>query len=194
MARIWRYITDSDHYYTLTFVNYQSDKWIIDANLRAEPIPEPFPPIAVRYETNWKDLSPSQRRLLRKGNLPKGDFPSLFGSEVIFSERAFQALWPLIQNSAQAIPLQCEDTQLYLIHVTNFVDCLDCSRSKIQWLSGFEGKIIFQVHHYEFHEEKLIGQTIFKIPQLYTLTFVSGAFKAAVEEHGLEGLLWKTLP
>jgi len=191
--RIWEYTTDSDHYYTLTFVDYQRDKWIIDANLNAEPIPEPFPPIAVRYETNWKDLSPSQRRLLRKGNLPKGDFPSLLGVEVIFSKKALEVLGPLIQNSVQVIPLQCEEDRLYLIHVIDVVDCLDLERSTVDYILG--GPLISHVVHYEFKNlERLEGKGIFKIHGIRVATFVTDTFKALVETHNLRGLLWKPLP
>ncbi len=188
----WKYITDGDHYFTLSLTDYQRDKWLFDKGLRPERIPEPVPVVSTRYETESKDLSPSQRSLLRKGKLPKGDFPCFYGLHTVFSERAFKVLWPLIQSDAQVVPLQCEEEQLFLIHITRFVDALDLDHSKIQWI--IENKLISTVNHHVFFEEKLEGVNIFKVPVHFTWTFVSDAFKEAVEEHDLKGLLWKPLP
>lgn len=188
----WKYTTDADHYFTLALADYEHDKWLFDRGLRPELIPDPVPVITAHYETESKDLSPSQRALLRKGKLPKGDFPSFYGLHTVFSERAFKVLWPLIQNDAQVIPLQCEDERLFLIHVTRFVDGLDLEHSDIQWI--IENKLISTVNHHVFYEEKLEGVNIFKVPVHFTWTFVSDAFKATVDEHDLRGLLWKPLP
>ena len=110
----------------------------------------------------------------------------------MFSEKALNALLPLIQSDVQVIPLQCEDERLFLIHVTRFIDGLDFEHSDIQWI--IENKLISTVNHHVFHEEKLIDVNIFKVPVHFTWTFVSDTFKAAVEEHDLKGLLWKPLP
>lgn len=194
--KIWKYKPDGDHYYTLALTDYKRDSQLFHAdNFKSGKLfSEPLPQIAVHYETASKDLSPLQRSLLRSGKLPRGDFPVLFGTEVIFRERALQALRPLIKDSIQVIPLQCKEDKLYLIHVTNFVDCLDRTRSKIKWLTGFENKIIFQVHHYEFFEKNIVQENIFRIPELFTTTFVSDTFKTTVEGQGLQGLLWEPLP
>jgi hypothetical protein len=194
--KIWKYTPDSDHFQSLALVDHKQDGYLFhEDNFKSGmPFPEPLPKISVMYEKEWKDLSPTQCKLAQQGQLPRGDFPSLYGTELIFSERALEFLSPLIQNSTQIIPLQSNEDQLYLIHVTNFVDCLDRNNSKIKWLTGYENRIIFQVNHYEFHDEKLRSQTIFKMPELFTSTFVSDTFKNAVEEHGLRGLQWMPLP
>lgn len=194
--RNWMYIPDSDHHQTLALVDHERDGYLLHKdNFRlGKPIPEPLPTIPVVYEKELQELSKSQRKLARQGKLPRGDFPSLYGIEVIFSERALQMLWPLIQNSVQIVPLQCEEEKLYLIHTTNTIDVLDRAQSKIKWLPDYEEKIVFQVDHYVFHEERIGGETIFKVPEMFTSTFVSDTFRKAVEEHGLKGLLWKPLP
>jgi hypothetical protein len=194
--KIWQYNPDSDHFQTLALYDHDRDAHIFNGHefKHGNPFVEPLPKTTVVYEKDANELSPSQRRLALKGQLLKGDFPSLYGIEVIFSERALGVLLPLIQNSVQVISLHPIELQLYLIHVTNFVDCLDRSRSNIKWLTGFEGSIIFQVQHYVFHEEQLHHETIFKIPELFTHTYVTDTFKSAVEEHGLRGLAWDPLP
>lgn len=193
---IWMYIPDSDNHQTLAMVDHELDGQLFhEDNFRlGKPFPEPLPTIPVIYQKEYKELSKPQQRLARQGKLPRGDFPSLYGIEVIFSERALQVLWPLIQNSVQVIPLECEEGKLYLIHITNTLDVLDRAQSKIKWLSGYEDKIVFQVDHYVFHEERIVGETIFKVPEMFTSTFVSDMFREAVEEHGLKGLIWKPLP
>ncbi|MFZ3080713.1 MAG: DUF1629 domain-containing protein [Bellilinea sp.] len=188
----WEYTTDGDHFYTLALADFERDKWFLYRDGQPGPIPEPLPKIGVRYLSESKDLSPSQRALLRKGKLPKGDFPSLYGVHVVFNEKAIDALWPLIQNNVQVIPLQCEEERLFLIHVTKFVDGLDLEHSDFKWM--IENKVISRVNHYAFHEEKLKEVNIFKIPVQIGWTFFSDTFKEAVAAHDLAGLLWKPLP
>jgi hypothetical protein len=105
--KFWKYQTDSDHYLTLALADFECEKWVLSRDFQPGPIPEPIPKITVQYETQSKDLSPSQHALLRKGKLPQADFPSLYGGQIVFSEKALDALWPLIQDDIQVIPLDC---------------------------------------------------------------------------------------
>lgn len=190
---IWKYTPDADQYYNLTLIDYERDGWFLHENLRIDALPEPYPKLAVRYETESKELSSLQRRLARQGKLNKGDFPSFFAIGVIFSEKALQVLSPLIQNSIQVIPLQCEEGRFDLIHVSDVVDCLDLERSVVDYILG--GDLISHVEHYEFKDLELLeGKGIFTIQGLRASTFVTDAFKALVEEHDLRGLLWEPLP
>ena len=190
--KFWEYKKDSDHYFTLALADFEREKWVLSRDFQPGPIPEPIPKITVQYETQPKDLSPSQRALLRKGKLPKADFPSLYGGKIVFSEKALNALLPLIQSDVQVIPLFCEEEQLFLIHLTRHVDGLDLERSDIQW--SIENKMINTIKHYVFYVEKLKDINICRVPIYFPWVYVSDAFKAAVEEHDLKGLLWKPLP
>lgn len=116
----------------------------------------------------------------------------MYGGQIVFSEKALNALWPLIQNDAQVIPLQCEGERLFLMHLTKHVDGLDLEHSDIQW--SIENKMVFTINRYVFYEEKLKGVNIFRVPVNFPWVYVSDAFKAAVEEYDLKGLLWKPLP
>ena len=189
--KFWKYETDEDHFFTLALEDFERDNWIIFRDFQPGPI-EPLPEIGVRYLSESKDLYPSQRALLRKGKLPKGDFPGSYGAHIVFNKKTLDALWPLIQNDIQVIPLQCEEEQLFLIHLMRHVDGLDLEHSDIQWI--IENKLISTVNRFVFHEERLEGVNIFRVPILFSWTFVSDAFKEAVEEHNLKGLLWKPLP
>ncbi len=190
---IWKYTPDADHYYNLALIDYERDGWFLHETLRTEPLPEPFPVITVRYETESKELSPLQRKLVRQGKLTRGDFPSFFAIGVVFSDKALQVLWPLIEDSVQVIPLQCEEGRFDLIHVSDVVDCLDLERSVVDYILG--GDLISHVEHYEFKDLELLeGKGIFTIQGLRASTFVTDAFKALVEENDLRGLLWEPLP
>jgi hypothetical protein len=190
---IWKYTPNADQYYNLRMIDYERDGWFLHEALRADPLPEPFPEIPVRYETELNELSPLQRRLARQGEMTKGDFPSFYAVGVVFSERALQVLSPLIQNSVQVIPLQSVEEHLYLIHVTEVVDCLDIERSEVDYILG--GEHISHIKHYEFKNLELLEEIgIFEIQDLRASTFVTDEFKKIVEEHDLKGLLWKPLP
>lgn len=190
---VWKYTADVDHFCTLRLVDHRRDAHLLQSeNLRiGKPLTPPFPTIEVQYETDWKELSPSQRMLARKGELARPDFPSLYGIEVILQEGALRALEPLIKDSVQIIPLECEDDRLYLIHVVDVVDCLDVERSDIK---RFESGKLLRVRHYELKNlELLSGKGIFKMAGL-PLAFLTDTFKALVEEHDLKGLVWNPLP
>jgi hypothetical protein len=190
---IWKYTPDSDHFQSLSLVDHKEDGYLFhEDNFRlGKPFPEPLPTISVVYEKELKEMSPPQRRLARQGKLPRGEFPSLYGIEVIFTERALKVLLPLIQNSVQVIPLQCEEDDLYLIHVIDVLDCLDMEHSEIERLS--DGSI-FRILHYELKNlEALEGKGFFRMEGL-PLEFVTDDFRALVEENDLQGLIWNPLP
>lgn len=195
--KYWKYTTDSDHFQTLYLTDYGRDSPLLfhDENYkRGRLLSKPFPNVSVAYVKDLKELSPSQRALAQQGKLRKGDFPSLYGLEVVFSERALQVLESLIQGGVQIMPLHCDEDQLYLIHITDLIDCLDRPKSEIKWVTGYEGNLVFRIDHYVFDENNLIGKNIFKFPELFTSTFVSDDFKTAVEDHELQGLRWDPLP
>ena len=90
------------------------------------------------------------------------------------------------------IPLVCEKEKLYLINVIDAVDCLDQEKSTLRRLSNGG---IMEVLHYEFKNTELWkGKGIIKLSGRPVDVFVTDAFKKLVEEHGLKGLIWKTLP
>ncbi len=189
---IWKYTPDAQHYYNLAMIDYERDGWFLHKTLDADTIPEPFPVIPVRYETESKELIPSQRRLACQGMLIKEDFSSFYVIGVFFSEKALQILWPLVQNSVQVIRLHCEEGRLYLIHVIEVMDCLDLERSVVDYILGSD--LISHIKHYEFKDLELLeGKGISEFQGLSASTFVTDDFKALVEEHDLKGLLWKSL-
>ncbi len=191
---MWRYRADSDRYQTLALVDSEKDvHWFMDY-VKGRRFPRPWPSISVYYEREWEDtsLEESQRAYLaRRGLMPRGDFPSLFGTEPIFTERARQILGPWIEKAVEFIPLHCGEETLYMVNVVDVVDCLDRKLSTIKWISG---GAIYKVDHYVIKDKLLGGKHMFKIPKLWASIYVSDEFKKVVEDSGLKGLIWKPLP
>jgi len=120
-----------------------------------------------------------------------GDFPSLRGPVPVFSQRAWNALQPLIEKSVEALPVKCGTHDYYLINVIDVVDCLDHARSHIKRFSS--GRIML-VESYCFRDSCLTTQVIWKLPETASLeVLVSESFRRAVEKSQLQGLLLEKL-
>jgi hypothetical protein len=118
-----------------------------------------------------------------------GDFPSWSSHIPVFSERAWRILEPLIETSVEALPLACAGGPFVAINVTDVADCLDPGRAEIKRFSTGE---VMDVKSYAFKEGCLGARNIFKIPEaLLNDVFVSENFKRAVEDAGLEGLIFR---
>ena len=190
---VWEYIEDGDHYQSICLINDDDGKLII-GHFKGKSFPRPWEPLPVYYP-DWEELmagATEEEKALwtpPKGNLPRGDFPYL-AAVPVFSDRAMNELLPLIEQSVQVLPLACEEDNLYIINVVDVVDCLDKVQSK---LKRFSQGGVMRIEHHVFREEAIRDKHIFKIPELSVPVYVSDTFKAAVEDKGLEGLLWKPL-
>jgi hypothetical protein len=162
---------DSDTFDSIMPV--RSDDWDIFAEFDGRRLADSWKPVACR--------------IYRVGR--SGDFPSLLNHVPVFSERAWQALEPLLRGYVEALPLETEEGRFLAINVLELLDCLDETRSEVERLP--DGHIIF-IDRYVFREDCLGDTPMFKLPQLsLTQVLVSERFKSAVEEHGLEGLIFQ---
>lgn len=91
-----------------------------------------------------------------------------------------------MKDTVQVLPIIYNQTgKLYILNVTNVVDCLDYDNSDVTY---FDSGRVSDVRKFSFHEHLVINQHIFKIPELLRgYIFVSDTFKAAVEKHDLKG-------
>jgi hypothetical protein len=140
---------------------------------------------------SWKGI-PVEVRGKAKQKL--GDFPSLFGiGSPVFSQRALEALQPLISKFAEALPLGSFTGQEYfVIHLLEETDALDETKSKFLMVDGRPAK--GSILEYSFHEKLLAGRHIFQIPQLKNRPpLVSKEFKTAIEANGLIGAKFREL-
>lgn len=126
-------------------------------------------------------------RLRWTGPLPHGDVTSFRPGAHVFSPRALAALGPLLEGRGELLPVEVEGEEpgWAVLNVTRVVDALDEGNSEIL---RFDDGGVMEVNRFEFHRERLAGETVFKIPQLRrNTTLVTDRFAAAVEKAGLEG-------
>src|SRR5271157_4194126 len=114
-----------------------------------------------------------------------GDFPCLYRRLPVFSQRAWDALRPLIQSAVEALPIiHPSGKPHYIINLLDVVDCLDlphCVTNK----DPFDPRDrITQIFRYAFREEVIQGRHIFTAPEMINLdVYVSPDFKRVVEEN-----------
>jgi acyl-CoA thioesterase len=102
----------------------------------------------------------------------------------------------LINESVEVLPLSHNDFPVAAVNVVNIVDGIDYERAQVRTLSN--GTFI-GFNKYAFHQEKVIDQHIFKIPeQLSSKVFVSDQLKELVETNRLKGFtfteVWDSQP
>lgn len=126
-----------------------------------------------------------------------GDFPTLIDHFRIpvMSTRAWTALRPLIGYCSEALPIiHPSGEEYFLIHVMNTIDALDVDVSEVS-RTGEKIPLIQRVYRYAFHEEKLVGQPLFKLPfESGSDMIVDDEFRKVVEANRLRGLKFKELP
>ncbi len=175
------YDPDSDNYAGIG-VPHEDDARVTKVHYTDEPLLESWtPPVAFEFEDN----PPTH-----------GDFPSLVNYNMIpvMSQRAWDALRPLIGYCCEALPIiHPSGKPYYIIHVMDTIDALDEERSELT-RNRVTGRVN-RIYRYALKPELLRGKHIFKLPrESGGELLVDGAFRAAVEEHGLKGLLFNPIP
>lgn len=172
---IWEFIADSDNFDSVDFINKEDVKLFID-HFKGE-----------RFTGNWIPLNVKYTDYRKK---PHSDFPSLTGTVPIFSERALQILFPLIEKDVEVLELNTPVQKLYLINVINKIDCLDREKSELFF---FSNGAIKNIKNITFKEEKIGNSHIFKMPEWRVRTYVSDVFKETVIKNNLVGIKWTEL-
>ncbi|WP_059042048.1 imm11 family protein [Paenibacillus rubinfantis] len=129
--------------------------------------------------------SPTKVETVSKKNFH--DFPIYLSSKPVVSARVKKVIEPFVKDEVEFLPLLHEEINLYMINVTNVLDCVDWERSDVQTykdgsLAGFN-KLVFDFT--KIPE----GTYIFKFKErASTLVFVTELFKNLVESHKFKGL------
>ena len=119
-------------------------------------------------------------------NKPIGDVFSVEVSSFILNEYAFDILSPYLKGHAQIFKLKQQDSVLYVINVTDVIDCLDYDKSEIKRFPS-SGRVM-KVIKYSFHRSRLKNATIFKLPEFVKTTcYVTEEFKKVTEENNIKG-------
>ncbi len=120
--------------------------------------------------------------------LKVGDFPHLSPGILVVSSKAYEMI-SVYKREVQTIPFKVGENQYYLGNVVNVIDCLDYDKSIIKNFPNSDK--ILRIKNFSFNQEKLEGETLFKIPELNTSRiFVTREFIKSYEDNSLEGLVF----
>jgi hypothetical protein len=124
-----------------------------------------------------------------KSNSRKFDF-SMLCTAPIFSERAVSVLSDLIGHKAEFLPYQHKTEKYFAINVINIVDGVDLTKSDYLLREGYTDAVK-EIRRYVFIEDKVVNETIFKIPQFIgTTVFVTDIFRQRVIDAKLTGFVF----
>lgn len=170
LSEFWEIIPDADTYDRLYWVNPETNSEF-DKLFRGERVSHLWNPIPVRHEKAEKE----------------GDFPSLPGGmPPVFTRHALDVLYPFVKDDIEALPLECEEGELYAINVLSILDCLDHLRSDIETLP--EGYPV-RVRRLVLQEGCLGERHIFRLREFSgTRYYITDKLKTIIEQNGLEGL------
>jgi hypothetical protein len=115
-----------------------------------------------------------------------GDF-TILGTIPVFSKRAVEGLGELLTDNGELLPLEpaVDCMPYYAYNVTTVLNALDRDRTEGLWLAPDR---LMVVERYSFRPERLIGATIFRIPELQGTVFVTGKFVDRVVSCGIRGV------
>ncbi|UOQ74802.1 imm11 family protein [Hymenobacter cellulosilyticus] len=116
-----------------------------------------------------------------------GDLGTLAGSErIVFSQRAVDALRPLLGTSVELLPYPTEIGTYYLVNVLDVGDYLDKNRTKCREI--LPNGLCAGISKFVFQADLLRGKHIFRIPDSPVFRYVSDEFIAACRKHNLTGI------
>lgn len=131
-----------------------------------------------------KDWKPMQVK--RMYDRAFSNTPGLSPHIPVFDKKAIDVLSDLLINSAEILPLECEDGKFYAINITNVKDCIDYDKSKYKTFR--DGKRIMRFTKYVFDEMKIEWENLFKIKEEpLKRPFVSEEFRKRVVDNNLTG-------
>ncbi len=125
-------------------------------------------------------------------SMPKGDYPSLVPSVPVFTRKAVSALRDILEANGEILPVKIAGEEYYFYNLTRIIDALDEIKST---LDRYDDGRVFYIDDYSFFADKLVGATIFKIPQMPgSWIYVNDVFVQRVQKAKLKGfwfpLMW----
>jgi len=114
------------------------------------------------------------------------DFPDFFSGMIIVSQRAKQIIEPYTRNEVEFLPLIHKELDLYVVNVTNVLDCIDWDKSDVVW----SDEILLRTNKLVFDIDKIPqGTYMFKFKERANLkVYVTEDFIGLIESNKLKGL------
>jgi hypothetical protein len=171
---------DPDHYKCLMMYN-STELYPFSSRFNGKPI-----------KGRWIDV----KMIWDTARVPKGDYPSLHPNIPVFNQKAVTALKYLLEENGEIFPTVCGGERLFFFNVTRVIDALNESESEVIRFNN--SSKVLDIDRYSFYEKKLIGASIFRIPQFLDWIYVTDIFVKRVESAGLKGfwfpLVWSSDP
>lgn len=128
--------------------------------------------------------------------LRAGDFVEFWGNRPFaMTPGTLKKMRDIISPAGELLPLPCDGVEYTFLHVLVKVDCLDRKRSKSRHKEYF-----YDLKRFVFHRELVPNIPLFTIPETFGAVYTvertgdpKTEFKAAVEYHGLTGLIFKKI-
>ncbi|HEX2573750.1 MAG TPA: DUF1629 domain-containing protein [Polyangia bacterium] len=139
----------------------------------------------------WWEPVPMEwtRATVRKNRGKPVDIIGLMGNGLAFSDRAAEALAPLVGEVIELLPLAHDGPGRF--HAVNMLDIVDCLDEEQSILDRSSSGRISSVEKYVLKPGSTDGHHLFKCKQCLLHDLVSAEFKARVEEKGLVGAYFK---
>ena len=165
---IYEFIEDVNNYNSLKFFRQGYEiKEILDKG--------------IPLKNSWKPFEPEEYNVGKDG-----DFPGLYGSVPVFSQRAWDMLGKYLINDVEALPIINERRSLYAINVLKTIDCLDKENSELSINSV--ANLVSDIYTYKFNAFDSNSVFIFKIPEVRDLkVYVTDNFIELMNEFELVG-------
>ncbi|TGE07766.1 imm11 family protein [Hymenobacter fodinae] len=105
---------------------------------------------------------------------------------LVFSQKAVDALQPLLGTEVELLPYSTEVGTYYLVNVLDEGEYLDRVHTDCDRIMP-DGRCA-GINRYAFHANRLRGKHIFRISDKLTSRFISGEFVEACRQHQLTGI------
>ena len=174
--KFYYYACDADHYGFLRFTEtytHESGFPVSDQFDRGKPISSPWQPITIEANTSRGPLS---------------DFPLCPMGPPIFSQKAWDALQPLISDAVEALPVTTPFGIYFAMNVLDVIDCLDYGQSEMSYYPASMDGGLHRIIKCQLNSDLIKHKHIFKIPERMTQAIVSEDFKRVSENELLNGL------
>jgi len=183
--KIWMFSIDSFNHSTYNLPNAKDreffDKICVPEIIKGKSLEEFWKPIVF--------MKKRQRR--------HTDFTMIEDTGMVMSQKAVEALTPLIQDSVEILPLKTmAKAPFFFVNILESLDALDEEKTVFQYSCVSKTKI--GIKKFVFDPEKVFDKHIFKIKGFWFNTFISDEFRQVCKKNDLQGidfkrdkLLWK---
>ncbi len=118
------------------------------------------------------------------------NFPGLTSHIPVIDTTSYKCLYDDLKDSSELLPIKVDGLDLYMVNITEVLDCIDYEKSEYKLFS--DGQRIMRFIKYVFDKDIISGKHIFKIKDEPLGTpFVSDALKEKVLANNLTGFDFK---